>query len=448
MGEELITGVIPTKDHPVIFTVKKDDFGFSFLTDFIYHSGEKCDVTKIDVSQDGFVEGYMHDGKDIAIYIGHGPYELVTSGTVYTSAYILSSSESKKENLEFFDAICFQGGTLNNLFDIDGISFIPSKDTFVVNRNDDKKTYTVSAKEYDFEIEISSEVSTKNSRQRKEINNSDVIMTLKFKKPQTRHSFFEHYNNILKMLSFLTFRENVGFDKIFLEKYDDRIGSTVSSAEVFIRKDQELTNKSYYNNITFEDLGDKLTKLLNIIYNTEESKQSFLLGFIPSNDEDLNKMSNMKIREVCSALECELVFVDDIKTDETNELNELVSSTKDFVKEFRKKHNKLTNDTYNLIFSSIGNWSFPLAEKLCALYRKYEQELLNLNRSTVNINEEAIRAVVKYRNDITHGKHRILDLRTAVTAFYLGGLVYLCFLERLGVDRETIDCWCKDKLLR
>ena len=74
--------------------------------------------------------------------------------------------------------------------------------------------------------------------------------------------------------------------------------------------------------------------------------------------------------------------------------------------------------------------------------------MLILNQSAIIIDDDAIKAFVKYRNDITHGSHRVLDVKIAITAHCLERLVYCCLLERIGVERSRILEWCKDKILR
>ena len=100
------------------------------------------------------------------------------------------------------------------------------------------------------------------------------------------------------------------------------------------------------------------------------------------------------------------------------------------------------------IFGNIKFWMLPAAEKICALFHKYDEEMLILNQSAIIIDDDAIKAFVIYRNDITHGSHRVLDVKIAITAHCLAGLVYCCLLERIGVERSRILEWCKDKILR
>ena len=128
-------------------------------------------------------------------------------------------------------------------------------------------------------------------------------------------------------------------------------------------------------------------------------------------------------------------------------LKTLVDITEKCIKEYRNENPGLSNDTYNLIFSSVGNWSQSLNEKLCALYHKYENEISVLNDSDLVITDDHIKAFVKYRNHITHGRHRTADVEIEITAFYMCGLIYCCILERIGLSREKIIELCVEKIL-
>lgn len=159
-------------------------------------------------------------------------------------------------------------------------------------------------------------------------------------------------------------------------------------------------------------------------------------------------MTNEKVKNICTALECEFSFIPEVVENEKNEtMDNLIKTAEEVVKEFRKGNKELSDDVYSLIFSDIKRWSFPAKEKICALWHKYEQEMLLLNNSTITVTDEMIKETVKFRNDITHGNHRVLNNRIALTAHYLSGLIYCCILERIGLDREKIKELCKEKIL-
>ena len=137
-----------------------------------------------------------------------------------------------------------------------------------------------------------------------------------------------------------------------------------------------------------------------------------------------------------------------IKYNTIYNINELVQQVKNTVKIFRKDNPGLGDSVYSFIFGNIKFWTLPAAEKICALFHKYDEEMLILNQPAIIIDDDAIKVFVKYRNDITHGSHRVLDVKIAITAHCLEGLVYCCLLERIGVERSRILEWCKDKILR
>ncbi|MBR2041135.1 MAG: hypothetical protein IJ945_02065 [Oscillospiraceae bacterium] len=439
MKKDTLTGVIPTEGKPIVFS-SQNDYEFCFLTDMIYKIGEKNDVVKIP-TVDGFLFGKTHENNDVAIYVGGKEFIVFLNRTITTGLYVKSSYNVRNRDIKDFDTICFQGGTLNKLFKINGIKTDLADGTNTVELIDDSERYHIETNGYSINLVVRSITTERMGLEGRHIANDNVELTLKFDKPQPLKSLIEHYNKIKDLLSFMTFRENVGFDKIYIGKESSK------TAEVFMREDKEFTDKNHFNNIHFDELGESLPKLLKLLYNSEDKKSSLSLGFIPKDDNDFFIMNNDKIRLICTALECELSFAEDIKVEENKELDELIETIKSTIKEFRKTHTKLSNDVYNSISSNMGHWSFPLAEKLCALHHKYEEEMLIINKNSSSITDENIKAVVKYRNDITHGKHRVSDMEIARTAFYLCGLIYFCILERVGVDRKNIKEWCKHQLL-
>lgn len=443
MNDKYITGVLQAQEKNILFSSIRESFEFCFMSDYIYSHANNNIPLRLPVIN-GFLCGKTHEGYGIAIYIGNRPFGILTHGTLLTSAYIITKDPYKDISTYKFEAIKFVGKTLNNVFDIHALDIDYEENGLNVQCNDDKITYTVETLEYNIEIDIYSKVTVHNGIDGNSINNKDVILTLKFDNPQSMDKVFHHYNRIKELLSFMTFRNNVGFDRIFLLNTHQEINHLIEEAELFIRYDYEMTSKEYYQNITFNDLGAALPSLLKLFYDPKDianEKQTISLGFIPENDRNITTMTNTKIRMVCSSLECEIHHTKDIKVEENEILAELTQKVKDYVKGIRKDH-QLTNDTYNLIFSDIKNWSLPLAEKLCALYHKYEEEMLMLNNSTVNIDDNLLKAFVKYRNNITHGTHQTLDTNTAITAAILCGLVYCCILERIGLSRDKIKELC------
>ena len=109
------------------------------------------------------------------------------------------------------------------------------------------------------------------------------------------------------------------------------------------------------NNISFQDLKEVMPKLLSVIYDIKDQKSSYEIGFLPSSDKEVYMIDNTKVRMICSALECELSFINDLAPSEETNLQGLIKNIKHTVKVHRKGSHKLSAKTYDLIFSSVSN---------------------------------------------------------------------------------------------
>lgn len=443
MKEEILTGIIPFGENPIVFSADKDNYRFTFMTDKPFQLLDKAIQIP---SQDGFVYGTTHNNHRIAIYVGDTQLQLWGAQPLNTCAYVVSKWNTGEQNISTFDTLTFHGGTLNSVFHMRAMSVEHSEEDTVVKHTDDSIRYSVKTERYEFDVEIRSVMKETFGIKGRSINNDEVVMALRFKESQPLHTIFEHYNRMKDLLSFLCFRENVGFDSITISSWDSAKSSTLAAANVHVYNKTALTSKNIISNICFEDIVDILPNLTSIFY-AEEKEDYIILGFMPENDDDVARMTNRKIRNICSSLECELSYVTDIKAKENKLLMELISSTKDHIKEFRGAHEGLDDDTYSKIFSSMSHWSFPLAEQLCALYQKYANEINSLNFSKYVIADADIKKFVKYRNTITHGRHQILTERVAVTAHLLCGLIYCCVLTRAGLSHENLAEVCKKRML-
>ena len=160
-------------------------------------------------------------------------------------------------------------------------------------------------------------------------------------------------------------------------------------------------------------------------------------------------MTNDRIKSICSGLECELSFAKDIETENNPNLTELLTQTKSLIKSYRKDNpDAISDTTYSMIFSSLSHWSYSLAERIWSLYCEFYAEMCILNRfHHLHIQKAHIQQFVKYRNDITHGNHRVLNHDVSKIAHTLSGLVYCSVLNRIGLDHDTICKLCEEKLL-
>lgn len=446
--ENLITGIaMSSEGQPIAFSSENKSFQFCFTNTNILSGGQRNKKIEF-TNQNGFIYGKTHDNHIIAISIGDARLNLYNVCYLNTSAYIISVSNRFEQEFSEFDRICFRGGTLNKVFFMNAMELEYEEEKITANYKDDSIAYTIQTKEYHMELVIHSGVQEGWGINGSYIKNDMVELELKFDKPQPLEAMFIHYAKMKDLLSFMTFRKNVGFDEVCLLKEASNLPGPVKCADVYIKEENIDSSKNLYTNITFEDIREQIPNLIKIFYDTEKRKPSYSLGFYPENDKDVSWMNPQKIRAICSALECELSFAQDIKAEENKLLTALIEKTRNCVKDFRKENSGLSNDTYNGIFSDIRNWTLPLAEKICALYDKYRYEMLQLYQTSFEIKEDNIRDFVKYRNDITHGSHRVLEGEIVETAYYLMGLVYCCVLSRIGVSREKILELCRHKILR
>lgn len=441
----LLSGVLHSIENiPVIFSVDKNTFEFNFYTDSIYPH-ENDNGYAFLKANDNYIFGQTHQGNNVAIFTGSRGLGVEGHQRVFTSTYVVSSSCIKPQNLSTFTGIRFVGGTLNAVFPTNYFRYCYADNEITVEKKSNRITHNVITTQYRMHWSIKAPDSDETGLDGVPINNPDVFVDILFDSPQPLSTLSLHYNKLKELLSFMTYRYNVGFRSIELIKKDVDNGILVKHADVYIQDESELTEKEHYYNITFHDLGETLPTLIGLLYDTEDQKPSYSLGFYPNNDRELHRISSTRVREVCSAIECELSFLSDLNRAGDILLSNLISRVKNEVKVFRKENDGLSNDTYNMIFSSIGNWSFSLAEKLVALYHKYDTEMNALNHFNYQITEANLRAFVKYRNHITHGTHRILEPSIGVTAHLLCGLVYCCLLKRIGLPQEKILELCQEK---
>jgi len=366
---------------------------------------------------------------------------------LYTSAYIKSTSNLDDIDISKYNGIVFNGKSLNDVFLLDGMRIDHSNNT--IKYHDDSISHDVDINGVKTNISIRSMVTEECGIHGTSLNNNTVSLTLCFDKEQTIKDFFKHYHSIKELVGFLSYRQNIGFDEVYLLTRDPETKYTDKIAQVFVREDFEIEQKDRFSNICFNELGDALPNLLKLFYMEDTNGAPvFSVEFLPKNNKEIRYMTNQRIRTICSSLEYELQELKDFTSDESAILQKLITETKTKVKEFRVQNDGLSNDTYNLIFENIKNWTFPLKEKLCALLKKYEEELSILTNSNVIINENSIKTFINYRNVITHSKFQVPNQDVAVIAHYMCGLIYCSVLSRMGLPKDTLKNLCQYKLLK
>lgn len=445
---ERITGIIDGDTSPVIFSVDKENYFLELLTNRV--KGVFDQISPITITpEDGFVYGQTHNRRRIAISCGDAPILVKDKKQICFDSYFITSGEYEEDDLKYFDGISFYGGTINSIFYMESLEIdVPFKNQSVGKIKNDGRKYNVNLKDESFLVEVYSGISISQGAASRSISNDEAVITLKFQSPQKIDVAYRYYRNMKQLLSFMTYRQDVGFDKVCLRKYNDKYKDSMVFADMYIKSGTSISLKDTQINISINDMGDKFSELMALFMEKEENRLLPSLAFIPKNDMELYYMSPERLKEICSALEYELKFVEDINIEENLVLKDLSSEVKNYILNYKKTHNTLSDGSYNTIISSVSRWSLSLKDKLYALRKKYEEEINIFNKSEYPIDDSSIKDFVNSRNDSTHNGKNTIQQSVAVTAYCLAGVVYCCILERIGVDRESLIEICKYHLLR
>lgn len=445
---ELITGVVEDIQSPVLFSVPNNEFRFCFMTDAIQSAGITIKPISLN-GDDGFIYGRTHDNHRIAIYSGDREIRVYGKQMLNTSAYIVSSGNVNPDDINKFNGISFSGGTLNRVFRINGIEFDYSLEGGSIGKiNDDSRVFDIEIAGKEIHVDLRSGISFNEGQDGKVIRNSGATLTLTFDQEVPLSEIFTHYDAIRRVLSFMTYRKHVGFDSVSILRKTDEYDFPVESGKVYINEENSVELKDYQRNISIEDLGDAFPALVSLFYETGSDSIAPIISFLPENEKEVFYMTGDKLKAICSSLENELEYVDDIQVEENAHIEELKVLVKDYIKTYKKEHQDFPEGAYSLINNSIANWSLSLRERVCALCQNYSAEISALNQTDEIIDDEAIKDFVKYRNSITHGNAKPMTMRVAETAFILSGVIYCCVLNRIGVTKEKILELASYKLIR
>ena len=429
---ENFTGFIIQDRERVYFHAQDKVFLFISEGVGIFASLMKKDLK----SPDYFLHGYTADGYQLALYTGYEEREISVNYKLRPGIYIVSRANAYHYDMTKFQAIEFVGGTLNNLYE----------QTRIETKYDDEqrcyiKTYPESRKEYNLKIkDYDCKMIIRNIPSETSPSKMDLVIRYEFPYELLLAEIKLIYNVLIDICRLLTNRKNVGFDVVKLYKIDEKTQELSCFADAFIDyKYEQFTNKSYRNNILFDYLGDCISNLHTVVSSGTERKENYLMGFFAESDSDYNVLTDDKVKNICSSIECELNFIMDLKNDENENLKDLIKLIKKVLKHHKKSANRLEDKTYGLIYNSMSHWSMSNSRKIYLLYEKNRifMDILK-NRTSLSCTEEDVGAFVKYRNDVTHGRYRTLDSTIATTSYTLMALSYCCFFSRIGMKEDRL----------
>lgn len=391
---------------------------------------------KILKSPDLFLHGYTSDGFQLAIYTGYKEREISANYKIKPGTFIVSRANMCQYDMTKFQVVEFIGGTLNNLY----------QQKTVTTTYDEKeqcyiKTYPMIEQEYEIKIkELNCKLIIRTIPSKKIPSQMDLVVRYKFEQEIPLNSIKTIYSTLIKICRFMTNRKNVGFDKIKLYQFNQEQNYWENFADGYLDYSYEnFTEKSFRNNILFEQLSDCIENIHSIASSDQERKATWLFEFWADMDSDYTVLSDEKIKSICSSVECELDFIKDLKNDENANLTGLISEIKRIIIEHKKSPNKLEDKTYDMIMGSMAHWEMANSRRIYLLYEKQKEYMDILKRKCdLACSEEDITSFVKYRNDITHGRNRTLDSVVATSAYTLMALTYCCFLLRMGISSDNL----------
>ena len=458
------TGILEHPDGSASFYGK--DFDFHITNN---HASRKKIYEKTDmyslVPENQFLQGLTHDGHSIAIYVGEtNTFSLQSSVPFHlcTSAYLVQVSNIVgKPDWSYFDGIEFCGGMLNNLFSYRNISanYIPGgytvkDDDYILNDSIDTPYGN---------IDVSIGWFTTHNVKPKELTASQntAYMRFIFKKPVSLEDAFKNIETARSLVKFMSYRDNVEFDSIYLLKRDmldtpdGPIENFYNDAQIFIQNDFTPSQKRPVDSICFDELGTHVFSLLHMFYESKSHNPLHFLEFLPSSDESAKWISSKHIREIAKFIECETCQSSQ-KRDQKSEklfddsvrLKNLISKFKQVLSQDESENGAFPENVHQHLERNLNKIAFPSRNSDFSLYEAYKNITYNVISDCQKfLTSDDIKKFRKYRNDETHGNYGLLNFNIGITGLYLVATGYCSILHRAGVDDATLEKLCNKHFL-
>ena len=434
--EKRLSGVIKTNNETIVFSAHNHQFDF-YETQY-YIPFKQRGTLALESEKDGFLIGHTHNGSKIAIYNGGTKTQVYFTSALNTSTYIIQKGSD--EGIPFvFRGVRFTGGILNKLYTPKSLGFEFSKraDTIMSEAGIDNLETQIEFDGYKCNLSVGANLSYSMNM----ISNKEISLDITFEKDCSLKDYTRIYLAVYNMCCFLTSRKNIRFDDIELLQIDADISEHFVSTAKCYEKDRfdEETSKRSNNCISFNTLGEHVITLFPLMFQRDNSNSSYNSSFIPENDNDVYRMSSIKIRKICSALECELDHIHNREVEKETNFKLLIQQVKAVVVAHRDGEKALSHKTYDAIFGNINNWERPLAERIWSIYKEYETIMQRVFEVyEFRPKETDIENYVKHRNKTTHGTPLPLDKSVVNTGFILVIVTYCCILKRIGFTNDEI----------
>ena len=443
-------------------TFYEENYNFRIMNNIPFQNSPDANISAKIKIPDKYFYGITHDGKLIAIYLGDSSIPSIkTFSNFHTNLYAVQDNATCVPEWNQIDAIKFRGGTLNQLFCSHQTPYEIIGDTIRENPPKPAYPFTIKYNNLDITISIGEAVHKTSSPTDISISGKNGYFDLQFSSPISFSEVSFHIDKVKTLLSFLTFRSNVDFDEIILQKKLPPYGTLWDSAHVYSEELSSPTQKEEINNICFEELGQNISFLIDLIYNESKNNPFTFMNFIPESDKNIDHMTNNMVKNIVTCMECEIARLrkDDVtlvKSDNKSDTylaeEKLLASLKkellSTIKAYEKTQHRFSKKTNDMLCGGIKHMTLADADKIHLIYPKYQNLLCNLfDEFETPPTIEDIEQLMIYRNKTTHGMQEVLNSHIAITARYLVGLIYCMILHSIGIDDNDLQNLCKKHFL-
>lgn len=421
---EQLTGILYSETSEIPFIL--EDFIVKIFPPHFNDGAKDIRTFKFQKDKNGFIHGVLYCGEKISIWIGDHEIECRTEHHIHIGLYMLSSSCNEKEIL--FQGISVFGDPINIIV---GNTDLTCKNIIELPLNNDGAYLKINT--------MCAENLCNFGRSKKVISR----INFEFSCPQPFDKILNCFCWVQNICKFMTYRSDSYINTFTITAPNKYLNDEYTDIATCFVKLTSKINADYkcFETLSFNDIGEEnIIRVFNV-FNPSTDK-SFYLNFLPSNKEDANYINIIKIKEICSALECELNYVK-LNDKDTSELRLLKRLIRKVIKYHKNSGSPLKkNKTYDRILGEMKYWNLSLSDKIMLLSDEYSHILVNIG-SSFNYNfiptYEDICEFVKLRNNNSHGTLTKVSKKQAKTAFWMIGLVYCCLLKRIGLDIYLIE---------
>jgi hypothetical protein len=435
------------------FTVDGNVVTIMPLTKEAYHKVYELSYNDGSNEKDHWIYGYAEDNSAIALlqktYLRLRLSTGINLSTAkFFSPLVIKGSKPYITSVKTFDVIEFYGGVMDKLH-TPGSAIESDCDSGLIKYKDSTK-YT-SEHEItldDVHIRVVNTIKTHICIETGEVpdlkNSIHSALRFEFDSPQSLDTIQKYYSYAMNLFQFCTGRLNVHTEiRLFKREFDDPI--FVNLIDGFPDYADDVINFTQVIRLDF--LGEKLPNLLRLLNNKDE--MPYLL-FLPSRNENANKVLYTNVNDLCVAFEMEYAKLkNEASEDKKKAARELAEKLTKEVDSVENCPDDVKEKAKNILNAQLKAFSPSLKEKIIYFYEKYAAEL----RTIVEIKDHDKLGISEFYTDSDFKKMigKFIEIRNRAShagVQWNGGekifthlkmLVYYSVLERAGFSVKDIS---------